>query len=146
MAFGTIFMPYATALWHLYICIFFYGFGIGAWNNSNNVWLMEMWQEKSPSVLLFSQAIYGVGTIIGPLVVRPFLTGEFESEFDDSITTNGTTPALSEDQLAKSISDKLKTPFLIDGCIEIVGEWTLQELSLTNDPHDPQKKLSQGLF
>ena len=113
MAFGTIFMPYATDKWHLYICIFFYGFGIGAWNNSNNVWLMEMWQDRAASVLLFSQAIYGVGTVLGPLVVRPYLTGEYESDF-----TNSTG---DPDELARTISHKLKTPFLIDGIIEIIG-------------------------
>lgn len=117
MAMGTIFMPYAKELWHLYICIFFYGFGIGAWNNSNNVWLMEMWQENSPSVLQFSQAIYGVGTILGPLVVRPYLTGqyEFEDEADNSM-------AVDADTLAASIGDKLKLPFLIDGIIECIGK------------------------
>ena len=78
---------------------------------------MEMWQKNSPSVLQFSQAIYGVGTIIGPLVVRPFLTGEYESP--DDRETNST--SLSKDELARSISTKLKTPFLIDGCIELIG-------------------------
>lgn len=130
MAMGTIFMPYAKELWHLYICIFFYGFGIGAWNNSNNVWLMEMWQGNSPSVLQFSQAIYGVGTILGPLVVRPYLTGQYESdEYPDGVVSHSnsseistTSPVISEDELARSISEKLKTPFLIDGIIELIGK------------------------
>ena len=123
MGTATILMPYSKELWHLYICIFVYGFGIGAWNNSNNVWLMEMWQQNSPSVLQFSQSIYGVGTVVGPLVVRPYLTGEFETTGDTELVSNHSnsthSPNPSED--SQTIHEKLVTPFLITGCLQMIG-------------------------
>ncbi|CAG2105536.1 unnamed protein product [Medioppia subpectinata] len=117
MAMATIFMPYSTEIWHLYICIFFYGCGVGAWNNSNNVWLIEMWQKRSPTMLLLSQGIYGVGTILGPMVVKPYLSGISQSDKPTGDNMNDTMAAL----LASQVSDKLKTPFLITGCIEVIG-------------------------
>ncbi|XP_054161314.1 uncharacterized protein LOC128959395 [Oppia nitens] len=73
---GTIFQPWSTSLWHLYGCIFIYGVSVGAWNGSNNVILIEMWQNRSPSILQFSQFIYGMGTVLGPLLDRNFVLGE----------------------------------------------------------------------
>ncbi|CAG2174652.1 unnamed protein product [Oppiella nova] len=89
-----------------------------AWNNSNNVWLMEMWQHNSPSVLLFSQAIYGIGTIIGPLVVKPFLSGLSAGDNSGPEAINST---VDWSELSNEVSHKLKTPFLITGLIEVIG-------------------------
>jgi len=38
-----------------------------------------MWQKRSPAVLQFSQFMYGVGCILGPLIAEPYLTGELKS-------------------------------------------------------------------
>ena len=86
---------------------------------------MEMWQHNSPSVLLFSQAIYGVGTIVGPLVVRDYLTGEYEYRDTQNWGLNQTDAnnyIMNEEELAQSIARKLKIPFLIDGCIVLIGK------------------------
>ena len=96
---------------------------------------MEMWQSRSASMLLFSQGIYGVGTILGPLVVRPYLTGEFEYP-DDLIITNSTnsnsTSDDDADELARTISAKLKTPFLIDGIIVLLGKHHMSPCLIMN--------------
>ncbi|CAG2114286.1 unnamed protein product [Medioppia subpectinata] len=135
MGVATIFLPYVRQLYQLYLCMFFYGFGVGAWNNSNNVWLIEMRQKRSPSVLLFSQGIYGVGTILGPLgiygvgtilgplVVKPYLSGLSASDMssDDDVNDNSNSSDTAGAHMASQVSERLRTPFLITGCIKFIG-------------------------
>ncbi|CAG2180384.1 unnamed protein product, partial [Oppiella nova] len=121
---ATILMPYSTQIWHLYLCIFLYGLGIGAWNNSNNVILIEMWQQSSPSFLQFSQFIYGVGTILGPLIVGPYLTGGV-NYMERLEVGNGTyrlvwndTTVINNDWERRS---RLKFPYMVGGLLQMIG-------------------------
>ena len=128
---GTIFQPWSTELWHLYLCIFVYGFGIGAWNGANNVILIEMWQNKSPSMLQFSQFIYGVGTILGPLLDKNFVLGEqvcpgkFKEDIpfchNSTIATNKTTFDCDE-CLYYDRRPRIKIPLMIGGMLQLIGE------------------------
>ncbi len=45
-------------------------------NNAINVWLIEIWKQKSSSVLQLCHFMFGVGAIFGPLIDKPYLTGE----------------------------------------------------------------------
>ncbi|CAG2109548.1 unnamed protein product, partial [Medioppia subpectinata] len=127
---GTIFQPWATHLWHLYLCIFVYGFGIGAWNGSNNVILIEMWQNRSPSILQFSQFIYGVGTILGPLLDKNFVLGEqicpgvYEKDCHLAALSNETiaaTDLCTDECRAYDRRPRLKIPLLIGGLLMMIG-------------------------
>ncbi|CAG2178897.1 unnamed protein product, partial [Oppiella nova] len=140
---GTIFQPWATQLWHLYACIFIYGIGIGAWNGANNVILIEMWQNRSPSILQFSQFIYGVGTVLGPLLDQNFVLGEqicpgvFEHDclgeshiskpLLESITSGANSSVLNgtdlctPECLAYDRRPRLKIPLMIGGCLQMIG-------------------------
>ncbi len=72
----------------------------------------------------FSQFMYGIGTIFGPLLDKPYLTGE---QVLDSVETNILNiTELTFDNMT-GINGKidrrsnLKTPFLISGIIQIIG-------------------------
>ncbi|CAG2103160.1 unnamed protein product [Medioppia subpectinata] len=122
---ATIFMPYSTQIWHLYLCIFLYGLGIGAWNNSNNVILIEMWQQASPSFLQFSQFIYGVGTILGPLIVGPYLSGEVKY-VDRVAIGNGSYEHLVWnntiiDEFESNRRSRITFPYLVGGLLQAIG-------------------------
>ncbi|XP_054161591.1 uncharacterized protein LOC128959622 [Oppia nitens] len=69
-------MPFSVHLWQLYVCAFFMGLTASAWLATYNVWLIEMWQDKSVKVLLFSQLMHGIGQVCGEQLDRPYLTGE----------------------------------------------------------------------
>ncbi|XP_054161315.1 uncharacterized protein LOC128959396 [Oppia nitens] len=145
---GTIFQPWSTSLWHLYVCIFVYGFGIGAWNGTNNVIIIELWQSRSPSVLQFSQFMYGLGTVLGPLLDRNFVLGEqicpgvFPKDCTTGPTTIGTTMSslvsqsitanfsgqlyaseskCDQECLSYDRRPQLKIPLLIGGLLQILG-------------------------
>lgn len=132
------FQPWSSQLWHLYVCIFVYGFGIGNWNGANNVILIEMWQEKSPSILQFSQFIYGVGTILGPLLTEKFVIGEqvcpgfYPEEVPDychynqteGLAINNSQQQWCDDCLNYDRRPEVKTPLLIGGLLQLIGKLT----------------------
>jgi MFS family permease len=124
MGISIILIPYSPNLWTLYLCFWVIGLSTSAWNNTNNVWLIELWPQNNAPVLQFSQFMFGIGTIFGPLIDRPYLTGETEFDFEDPINlgTNtsliANTTFMTEDNERRS---KLKTPFLITGIIQIIG-------------------------
>ncbi|XP_054154679.1 uncharacterized protein LOC128953228 [Oppia nitens] len=80
MASATISVPYCTRLWQYYLCAFIFGMGAGAWTTAYNVWLIELWSDKSELVLFVSQLMYGIGASLGPLIDAPYLTGELVVE------------------------------------------------------------------
>lgn len=116
-------VPYAQTVWQLYILIFAYALGAGAFINSKNVWLVEIWQNKSGPVLQICGFMYGIGNILGPLIDRPFLTGENLTRIGDNssdvLMMNITAPDSVDIEMRRG---KLKTPFLISGLIQLIGE------------------------
>jgi fucose permease len=101
-----------------------YGFGLGACIMANNVWLIEMWRQKSAPIMQFSQFVFGIGTIFGPLLEKPYLTGE---QLLDSVETNiSNITELTFNNMTDIYGkidrrSNLKTPFLISGIIQIIG-------------------------
>ena len=47
----VILLPYSQELWHLYLCTFVTGIGYGVYFNTNNVWLLELFGDKSGPIL-----------------------------------------------------------------------------------------------
>ena len=125
MAISNGLVPYAQTIWHLYLFIFTYALGAGAFINSKNVWLVEIWQKKSGPILQICGFMYGIGNILGPLIDRPFLTGENLTAIGDNtsdvLMMNITAPDIIDIEMRRY---KLKTPFLISGLIQMIGEWS----------------------
>lgn len=129
-ALSTMLIPYSENIWHLYLFISLYGLGSGAWNSSNRVWVLEMWPKpaQSGAVLHLSGLMYGIGTILGPIIERPYLTGVQEFEFNinymDILKTNSQNS--SQLSLTSDIVSmrryKLQKPFFIFGVIHMIGE------------------------
>ena len=128
-------IPYSETVWHLYLAIFINGLGLGVWTNGKTVWLIEMWRQRSTPVLQLSAFMYGIGTFVGPLVAKPYLTGEnkiYVSALED--VNQSSYHHLVNNSLASistNVSDvfdlnidrsaKLKTPFLISAALLIIG-------------------------
>jgi MFS family permease len=72
----TALTPHSPNLWLLYLCFVLLGMSGGVCDIVNNVWLIEIWQKKSSPVLQLCHFMFGVGAIVGPLINRPYLTGE----------------------------------------------------------------------
>ncbi|CAG2111000.1 unnamed protein product, partial [Medioppia subpectinata] len=110
-----------------YTCVFGYGLGSGVWFSAYNVWVIEIWQQNSAPVLQLSQFMYGIGTIFGPLIDQPYLTGELIHSLNNAVintTENITDDHIMDVVLGHDVShrrNKLHTPFLIIGCLEFIG-------------------------
>src|ERR1700743_2280648 len=75
MGLSTLFIPYSTHLWHLYFWTLIYSIGANCWNACNNVILIEMWKHRNLLVLQLAQVMCSIGTILGPLLVEPYVIG-----------------------------------------------------------------------
>ncbi len=127
MAILTALTPHLPNIWLLYLCFVLIGMSGGVWNNAINVWVIEIWQKKSSPVLQLSHSMFGIGAIFGPLIDKPYLTGEqdldlmnqtFILDLNSTISNSNKTLFIIDESERKS---KLKTPFLISGIIQIIG-------------------------
>ena len=134
MSVSTIFMPWCTCLWQLYLCMFIYAFGWGSWGGCANVILIEMWKHGSPSMLQLAQFMWSLGTILGPLLVESYVIGVeicpgVRPELCDTVfnTTTNTTVYVAnsnctEECLQYDRRPVMKIPFLIGGLIQMIGK------------------------
>lgn len=108
IAVTTAMMPHYKYLALFFICMVFNGTGGGSWDSSNNIWLVEMWPEHNGPVMQFTQFMYGLGTIVGPIMISPYVHGD-----DNSTVTANITAEERETELTK--------PFALAGVIQIIG-------------------------
>lgn len=131
-AIATMLIPYSEELWHLYFFISLYGLGSGAWNSSNRIWVLEMWPKPSQSaaILHLSGFMYGLGTILGPIIERPYLTGVQEFEYNinyreilkTEVNQTNDISLLSSNNVISMRRYKLQKPFFIFGIIHLIGK------------------------
>ncbi|XP_054162143.1 major facilitator superfamily domain-containing protein 4B-like [Oppia nitens] len=124
MALSSTCIPFTDSLMQLYSCALVFGIGTGAWIAAYNVWLIEIWQHNAGQVLFISQLMYGTGAVLGPLLDRPYLTGDTNRSvvLDDKdrdveslfLQSNSSTISVWERRV------KLEKPFLMSGGILIV--------------------------
>lgn len=103
-------MPYFPSVVVLFIAISLNGAGGGTWDSNNNVWLSEIWKERGNTVLQFSQFMYGLGSIIGPIIVSPYVHG-------DNTANQTWTP--------EERKDDLRVPFAVAGATQALSKFHL---------------------
>ncbi|CAG2106073.1 unnamed protein product [Medioppia subpectinata] len=72
----------------LYVCALITGIGGGAWDSGNQVWTIELWGSRSPSVLQLSQMMFGLGSVLAPLIAQPYVLGDLSD--NNAMTTTET--------------------------------------------------------
>ena len=131
MSLAIVGVPNSRALVCLYCCAFVIGTCAGAWSNAKTVWLIEIWQKKSAPVLHLCSFLFGIGTIIGPLLEECHLTGEVQINLNSTDSSNATSQGeptslnlTSQDPAVYELSDrraKLMIPFIIIGSMQFIG-------------------------
>ncbi len=74
-ALATALSPQSPTFILFYLCGLIAGLGAGVLDIVQTVWLIEMWDDKSGSILQLAEGTYSLGCFIGPLIVEPFLAG-----------------------------------------------------------------------
>ncbi|XP_054162183.1 sodium-dependent glucose transporter 1B-like [Oppia nitens] len=127
MALGTAFIPHSPNLYVLYTCAIFLGMGTGIINCVVNVWIIEMWGNKSAAILQIPGFTFGLGTVISPLLLKPYLRDPYSGPNSNNATT--IVPIVSTvDPVTYGYNldyeehrrELLKVPFLILGIIEMI--------------------------
>ena len=116
MAVIIIVIPYSRQMLQLYTCFWLFGFGSGVYVNLKYVWLIEMWQSNSAPVLHLAGFMFGMGQILGPLIEKPYLTGELSIKVKNLLSEE--LSLLNDTELRRT---KLHIPYLICGSIISIG-------------------------
>ena len=120
MAIIMISIPYSRGILQLYSCFWLFGFGSGVYVNVKYVWLIDMWQTNSAPVLHLAGFMFGIGHTLGPLIEKPYLTGEKFPNFKNNFVTNemSVKSLLIESNFRRT---KLHIPYLICGSFVLIG-------------------------
>ncbi|CAG2115099.1 unnamed protein product [Medioppia subpectinata] len=132
MSVASLLIPWSQRLSHLYLYNGIFGMGAGAWINAKNVWTIELWQHRSAPVLQLSALMFGVGSILGPLIDDPYLIGHIKQlTVIDNTPIDGLTGAVGNDSAGSFdvnvtvIEDQrlhnVRSPFVICAIIQIIG-------------------------
>lgn len=144
MAISTSSLPFCQHLWHFYLSTLGYGLGSGVWYSAYNVWVIEMWGQNSAPILQFSQFMYGIGTIFGPMIDKPFLTGELIHSLNKTISKLNETKTITIPEILELDNierrDKLHVPFLIIGSLELIGKTILSKCTIINCENQFRRK------
>ncbi|XP_054152657.1 sodium-dependent glucose transporter 1A-like [Oppia nitens] len=143
-------IPVSPNLYIVYLCFWMCGVSGGVWNSTINVWIIEMWTNRSASVLQFIQFGYGFGTILSPLILRPFLRGGQGGHGggggvglvvnETMNVTNFTVYSNLTDITDNSDNDRvgnLWKPFVIIGCIQLISPIALLIMFLVKRYESP---------
>lgn len=83
--------PWLTSLWLLCLCLFLNGIAGGLVEAADIAYILHLWGDESHSFLQVIDFLYGVGSILGPSIAKPFLIEEN--------LVNSTKPTLGPDDL-----------------------------------------------
>ncbi|XP_054166588.1 uncharacterized protein LOC128964054 [Oppia nitens] len=96
--------------------------GAGAWDSVSSIWIVEMWQQNSDPLMQVLQCMYGLGSIIGPLILAPYLTGDLKPDNQTVSTLTTQLPLITTTDINNSVDrrSKLIAPYVMVGSIGLV--------------------------
>ena len=96
-----------------------------AWSSAKTVWIIELWQSKSAPVLHTCSFLFGIGTIIGPLIDKCYVTGEVDLDIQAINNTEQANSTNEQEHITYQLThrrERLMIPFLIIGSVQLFGE------------------------
>ncbi|KAI7688453.1 hypothetical protein SSS_08175 [Sarcoptes scabiei] len=124
-----VFVPYYSLYQLLFFGVTLNGIAGGSWDSSNNLWLVEMWPEHHASILSGVQFMYGLGTIVSPSLMSPYVSG---------LNTNKSTVTPIERR------SRLTTPFVIVSIIQSIAPIVLFILFVANRYQRPKSRIENS--
>ena len=110
MAVTIALLPYYGTFYLAVSALVMNGIGSGAWDSASSFWLVEMWPVGNAPILQGSQFMYGLGSIVSPILASPFVYGEA------NVTTGNQTLTV-EHRI-----QQLAYPFVIVGALQTIGK------------------------
>lgn len=101
-------MPHYGHLWLAFAMTSAMTIATGAWDSSTSIWVVEMWPIGNSALLQGLQFMYGLGSIVAPLLCAPFVYGTKNvTESNQTITP-------------EFRIESLTVPFAINGSFQIL--------------------------
>ncbi|CAG2102988.1 unnamed protein product [Medioppia subpectinata] len=142
----TILIPFCPNIWLLYLCSFIVVMGIGAYDSSTSVWIIELWADKSALWLQISGFMFGVGCIVSPMIIKPYLTGDLSrgvgsAAADPLVSINST----FVDNINDSVDRRalIQVPYMLVGAICAIGPVLFLIMHLVKQYHVPMDRVTQ---
>lgn len=78
----TLAVPFCPSINSLLLTFGLYGIGFGFYDTGCNVYLLQLWGENASPFLQGLQLMYGVGSLVAPLIAEPFLLNGLDQELE----------------------------------------------------------------
>lgn len=129
------FVPHSPNIGTLYACSLGIGLGSGVLNSIINVWLTELWREKAPTALQIPGLTFGIGTILSPLIMKPFLMKRNLFPNNATLTANCTNNENDchweyNRQFEEERRSNLTAPFVILAVVQAVCKYQYYRVSV----------------
>lgn len=130
---GTIvsFVTYISNYYLFIVAHFVIGVTSGAAINACEAWILEIWAEGCPPYMQALQFFRGLGYIMGPILVEPFLAAEVDDVVTKSNETTITIQMSIHTQLSSNITNTktidtqpkshIYIPYMINGVMLVLG-------------------------
>lgn len=103
-------VPHYCHLWLALVALTLNGIGDGGYDSGSSSWMVEMLPESNSIFLQASQSLYGLGSIIAPILVSPYVYGE------SLVDSNNRT--MSVDERVRGLA----IPFGLNGILQGIGK------------------------
>ena len=87
--------------------LFFYGAGFGSCDALLSVWIIELWPTLNSVILPLTVVLFGVGQVVAPMLMSPFVYGEWKANSTNNVT-------------AEERVSSLLVPYTICGVFQII--------------------------
>jgi len=98
--------PWNTSLTGLAVTLCVNGFFLAIYDVGSNVWIMNVWGDLSSPFIQILHFMFGVGSILGPLLAKPFLVNDEllelsnnDTQCNSSGTVNNSTDICAEEEI-----------------------------------------------
>ena len=108
-------------------CMFIHGVGDGGYDVARPVWYVAMWPVGYGIIIQTSQFMIGLGSIVAPLLMTPFVLGE-RNYTSSSIGENDSKKIPVTEELRR---ERLTIPFAFDGVVGLLAPLALTALYFT---------------
>ena len=116
--------PYSENLTVLFALTMFLGMGSGIVNTVINIWLAELWGINCAPVLQIPGFTFGIGTILAPVIIKPYLLDK-SAQSNSTSTWSTTTTEAYDFNFENERRQLLKTPYLIIGYFQIICKFKI---------------------
>lgn len=134
-------LPLIPNIYAMYVLIGLSGISNGCMDCIGNFWLIHIWGKENPPFMQIVHFMFGIGALIAPFLVEPFLLNK---ETDDVAANNATNS--TDGHVATSNELMIHWPFIIGSMfyLVILALFVLNYILYPENPVHPSRMKAKG--